>query len=555
MDTQNNRMRLLSSLAKVFPECEPAADPACTRLSALKKEMVSFQAAYYIAGAGLKNIKVEVDSLLSEYITVKSVEVVPVLKPCNADYDADYLRTTPGLYPDLLRTFPKEGMHICTDMWRSLWVCVSAGDTVEAGDYPIGIVLKCEGVTLCRADTRIRVIDAELPPQRLIHTEWFHMDCLADYYHVPVFSERHWDIVGNFVWAAARCGCNMILTPLFTPPLDTAVDGERTTVQLVDVDVEEAGYSFDFSKLKRYIRLCKSCGIIYFEMSHLFSQWGAAYPPKILAKKGHERVRLFYNRKEDMEPYLDFLGFFLPRLIDCLKECGISGQTYFHISDEPSAEQTEAYRKAGESVRKLLAGFPVIDALSDYTLYKRSNVDIPVVAINHIEPFIEHGVQPLWAYYCTGQCVDVPNRFMAMPSYRNRAYGYLLYKYKISGILHWGYNFYNSQYSIEVVDPYKVTDAKGAFPAGDPFLVYPGPDGVPELSIRYMVLGEALQDVRACLLLEEQTSRAHVLELLEETLGAPLSFTDYPRSEAYYIQTRNRINDEIDRYADDKPNR
>lgn len=36
---------------------------------------------------------------------------------------------------------------------------------------------------------------------------------------------------------------------------------------------------------------------------------------------------------------------------------------------------------------------------------------------------------------------------MAMPSARNRGYGLQVYKYGIEGILHWGFNFYNSDYS------------------------------------------------------------------------------------------------------------
>ena len=69
----------------------------------------------------------------------------------------------------------------------------------------------------------------------------------------------------------------------------------------------------------------------------------------------------------------------------------------------------------------------------------------------------------MWTYYCTGQYYEVSNRFMSMPSARNRIYGVQLYKYDIVGILHWGYNFYNSQFSIEHINPYEVTDAATRF--------------------------------------------------------------------------------------------
>lgn len=154
----------------------------------------------------------------------------------------------------------------------------------------------------------------------------------------------------------------------------------------------------------------------------------------------------------------------------------------------------------------------------------------------------------MWTYYCTGQYYEVSNRFMSMPSARNRIYGVQLYKYDIVGILHWGYNFYNSQFSIEHINPYEVTDAGNAFPAGDPFLVYPGADGHPEESIRMMVHDEAMADLRALELLESLTSKEHVMELIEGELFEPLTFCTYPKSEMYLITLRNRINREIGRY-------
>ncbi|MES9143981.1 glycoside hydrolase domain-containing protein, partial [Cutibacterium acnes] len=69
----------------------------------------------------------------------------------------------------------------------------------------------------------------------------------------------------------------------FTPPLDTKVGGERPTVQLVGVNVTNGKYSFDFSKLKRFVDMCLGLGVEYFEMSHLFTQWGAAFAPKVIA--------------------------------------------------------------------------------------------------------------------------------------------------------------------------------------------------------------------------------------------------------------------------------
>ena len=74
----------------------------------------------------------------------------------------------------------------------------------------------------------------ELPEQKLCHTEWFHGDCLADYYGVEVFSPGHWQALEGFIQAAARCGVNMLLTPQWAaacikPSRACQWEGEKTS--------------------------------------------------------------------------------------------------------------------------------------------------------------------------------------------------------------------------------------------------------------------------------------------------------------------------------------
>jgi hypothetical protein len=130
-----------------------------------------------------------------------------------------------------------------------------------------------------------------------------------------------------------------------------------------------------------------------------------------------------------------------------------------------------------------------------------------------------------------------------MPSARNRVIGLQLYKFGLQGFLHWGYNFWYSQYSLnQQLDPYRTTDAMHAFPSGDAYLVYPGADG-PIESIRLEVLYEGLQDLRALELLEQKIGKQQTIALMEETLSEPLTFTEYPRgSGEWLLAIRERIN-------------
>lgn len=343
-----------------------------------------------------------------------------------------------------------------------------------------------------------------------------------------------------------RSKLSMLLTPVFTPPLDTEVGTERPTVQLVQVTVTEDGYEFEFSKFHRWVELAKKCGIEYFEISHLFSQWGATAAPKIMATKDGVYQQIFgWETKADGPEYAEFMHQFLKALKQELEQLGIAQCSYFHISDEPSMEHLETYGAALKVVEKDLEGYAIIDALSNYDFYKHGLVKVPVCGLDHIKPFLEEGQRPekLWGYYCTAQCVDVTNRFIALPGFRTRILGAQMYKYQLAGFLHWGYNFYNSEYSRFPIDPYRCTDSSGAFPSGDPFLVYPGPDGEPVGSIRLMLMDEAMSDLCAMNLLETLTDRETVMACIEA--DETVQIDTYPKSSAWLLGMRSRINRKI----------
>lgn len=540
------RCKVLGPLTKVFADEEPTYLPECAKFSGLWGETVSFQFAYIGDTPRRQSVNVRLRTAfeLEGHVRLRSVLDVPVGRATNGMVDDNYLRTTPGMYPDLLREIPDRVVDCCSVQWRSIWVDVALDESVPAGSYSIELALELGGETLCSQATSVQVVAAMLPPQRIKHTEWFYADCLADYYRVPVFSEEHWRLIGNFVDEMVLRGCNMMLTPLFTPPLDVEVGLERTTTQLIDVEVDNGEYRFGFDKLKRWIDMCMGRGMRYLEMSHLFSQWGAEYPPKVVAKVDGRMQAIFGWDTPAVGRYTEFLHAFLPQLTRRLREWGVADVTYFHISDEPGAH-LEGYRAARDSLGDLLEGFHSLDAISSFDIFEQGVVDIPVPDNNMMDEFLQKRPSELWTYYCTGQFLHASNRFMAMPSARNRIFGVQCYKFGVDGILHWGYNYYSAQLSRRQLDPYRETDAGGGFPSGDAFLVYPGADGYPEESIRMMVLSQALADIRALQLLESLAGRDFVIGFIDGDLVEPLTFTTYPKSDMYLMQLRNRVNREI----------
>ena len=151
----------------------------------------------------------------------------------------------------------------------------------------------------------------------------------------------------------------------------------------------------------------------------------------------------------------------------------------------------------------------------------------------------------LWTYYCCGQCVDVSNRLLAMPSWRNRSIGMQFYKYDIAGFLQWGYNVYNNMQSVNTVDPY--SDASGEYwvPAGDTFSVYPAQDGTAYESLRLVVFHEALEDVRAMKLCESFYGKERVVSEMEQAFGRPITFSTCAASAAELLAVRARVDELI----------
>ena len=532
----------VSSLQRVFLDgrCD-LTEHNCD--SVLKRERYSYQIAYKSSEKFFAEIVI--DSPLSQFITVRSVGNVPSELPVY-ESDCEFCeRNEPGLFPDVLFPIENNRVLIKRQNYYALWITVDLPKDTDAGDYEIKINLKKDGETISENIFGLHVINAVLPEQKLIYTQWFHSDSIANYYKIPVFCEKFWALVESFIKAAVHTGVNMLLTPVFTPPLDTEIGGERLTVQLVDVKLENGKYSFGFDRFIRWVRLAQKCGIKYFEISHLFSQWGARYTPKIVAEVNGSQKRIFgWETSADSIEYAEFLSAFIPQLIKVIRSLGIENSTFFHISDEPNEDQIESYSMAKSTVAPLLEDFPIIDALSDYSFYESGIINNPIPCTNDIESFIEKGFPHPWTYYCCGQGGKLSNRFFGMPLSTTRIIGFQLFKYGIEGFLQWGFNFYNSQYSLRSIDPFAVTDADSAFPSGDSFTVYPGKSGAIE-SVRSEVFFQALQDMRALTLLCDRIGKKRTIAAVEADFGI-ITFFDYPRGTEKMLNLRKSVNNYLD---------
>lgn len=533
----------VSSLEKILPE-KKIECKTVSKGSMLKCEEFSYQLAFMAEENihGIKELQLEIVSDIAENISLYNVRCVPVLNPLFYDEpDDNYLLTKPGFMPDILDEYTDYVM-VSSNYYSAVWVSVKADENVKAGIHNIKILFKDEEGVWGESNFELEIIDEKLPKLHIPYTNWFHCDCISSYYEVEPLSEKHWELIENYIKVAAEHGMNMILTPVFTPPLDTKVGLERPTVQLVDVACENGTYTFNFDKLSKWLKLCCENGIEYLEISHLYSQWGAEHTPKVEVTENGKTIKKFGWHTDSLsEEYKSFISQFVPALREYLSGKWDESKIFFHISDEPNEKHLATYGAIRKFLKPLLGDIKQMDAMSHYEFLENKYVDIPVVATTAVYDFIDNGIEDLWVYYCCGQGkFNLSNRFLGMSSQRNRVIGIQLYKYAVKGFLQWGYNFYYSQLSTHLVNPYLTTESDGGFPAGDAFSVYPGRKGaVP--SIRIKVFNEALQDLRALKLLEDKIGRDAVMEMVEKVE----SFNVYPSDAEYFIALREAINEKL----------
>lgn len=539
-------VKQVSSLEKILPSGIENVN-VIKRKTIMRGEKFSYQIA--IQSSNNTELKAKVISPLKDCVKLYAVKNAaldfPVYADTDDDYvaaDDDYITKDPCLMPDILMPVEFENNLLrLSNEACALWVTVEIPKDADGGEYPVTVQLNlsdaCERKKNETAEIKqtmiLDVINADLPKQKTIFTQWFHVDCIADVHNVPVYSEEHWELTDKYMALASELGINMILTPVITPPLDTEVGITRPCTQLVKIEKKNEKYTFDFSLLKRWIKLCDKNNIEYFEMSHLFSQWGLKYAPNIkVTENGEESYMFGWHTYAQSEEYKNFLNQFLPALIEFCKSEGIKERCWFHISDEPNILHLPEYRYAYDIIKPLIDGCPTLDAISNYGFYEKGLIPNPVTASNHIETFLENNVQNQWVYYCCSQYNKVGNRFLAMPSYRNRILGLQMYKYNIKGFLQWGYNFYYNQFSRRKINPYITTSADKAFPSGDPFSVYPTANGVVP-SLRAVIFKEALNDIEICRMLESFIGRDKVVEMIDKAAGMSITFSEYPRNSEF----------------------
>ncbi len=545
-------IKQISSLHKITATDKAAleAAEALSFAKAIRGERVSYQIA--LSADNMVHTYAWAESDLGDCVRLyREKDVIVDLPARERITDENYLLTEQGYLPDVLIPLEEQGNRVFATKNNALiWVKIDVPADAPAGEHKVKVSFgtqpdhvntENEFYEVYSAEFTVDVVATEMPEQKIIYTRWFYLDCIADVHNVPIFSEEHWRLIESYIAAAADVGINMLLVPVHTPPLDTEIGTRRPCVQLVDIEKVGDEYKFNFDKFHRYISLCKKHGIKYYEMAHMFSQWGAKCAPNIVVTENGVSDYMFgWHVAADSELYTEFLKQYISAISRELAAEGISENTYFHISDEPHLDQIDRYEAAHSIFKPLIGNSKIFDALSNIEFYEKGLVECPVTSISRINGFLPHKIENQWVYYCCGPERVYPNSFIAMPSARVRVLGFMCYKFDIKGFLHWGFNYYNSSLSRYKINPYLTTSADGVFPSGDGYIVYPGRTCAYP-SVRGEVTYQAMQDIGICRALEARIGREKVVALIDEAAGGELRFDAYPADNAFLEDLRAKM--------------
>lgn len=531
---QHMNVWLESSLNKVFP-LSPVQQRSNMTLLAARNSKISFQVAFHNQMKDQTKINCSVEGG-DIHTRVRYVGLVP-FPHFNTDVskeEIDGIGYLPGMLPEPL--YPVNNADATPYASRSFWITLTIPADIPPGDRDCKVKLTwTEGKEKKEQQLSVKVHVAKLviKPRHDFHvTHWWRGEATALYYKTELYDERWWQLTRAQMKDLIEHGNDVAFIQNF---FELRAVFKKPCQMLIVNEPAPGKYTFDWTNVKRFIDMCHELGYKKFEWAHLWLYWGVQDAMHIYTKNADGTYKMLWDEhlKATDPVYLNFLKQYLPELHRFLKQEDLLENSYFHLSDEPWSEHIENYKIARNILHQLAPWMKVMDALSDVRYGREKLTDIPVPVISSAAEYSKEGI-PHWVYFCTAPRGPWLNRFYDTPLAKIRMSGFLFYKLKAEGFLHWGYNFWYKLDTEQSIDPYSDGSAT-AYPGiaeGDPFVVYPAPDGVYD-SIRWEVFAEALQDY-AILQSAGIKPDAAMLDDIK-------SYKDFPKQEAWINNTMEKL--------------
>ena len=372
---------------------------------------------------------------------------------------------------------------------RPVWLRLHVPQSTPAGLYTATVTVDCDGQKH-QLKMKVDVLDHVLP---LPHDWAFHLDLwqnpysVARYYHVPLWSQEHFDLMRPIMQTLAEAGQKVITCSIIQHPWNSQTQDpfESMIGKTKSIDGQ---WFYDYTVFDRWVEFMMSLGIDRQIDCYTLLPWHYRFD---YYDQASNSVRYVHCQPSD-QAYEDFLLPFLRDFAAHLKSKGWFSRTCIAMDERPTDQLKAAYAL----VKKADAGYRMEGA---YNYFPEFYSDVHDISVAYNNPIISaeaiaerrQAGQPVTFYTCCGP--DRPNTFTFSPPAESAYMGWHAAAVGYDGYLRWAYNSW--------VENPCVDGRFRTWPSGDCFLVYP--DGT---SIRMERLVEGIQAFEKIRLLRERYS-------------------------------------------------
>lgn len=367
----------------------------------------------------------------------------------------------------------------------------------------------------------VRVEDIEMPcgTDRQFHLGIWHHPCnIARHHGVKMFSDRHFEILENYIKTMAELG--NVVTSVAVADIPWAGQfcyrfqspvSDLFEYNLVKISKQAGGtFSYDFTALERYLKICEKYDMIReIYLFGLIRNWTDPATEFTNITHGYpDSIRLRYTDEVDgcakfmREP--DDIKNYIAALYAWLEKNGWAEHCVVCADEPPDMDEynrsLEILQQAAPKLKLQLDISP--DIINSHPELKFDSYTPTIYDIAQSEAECPGATKAAVAR-CSGKvswstcCWPLtPNTFIRSPLLEGRMHGLLAEWLKMNGFLRWAYTCWPK-------DPF-ASAATMDWPYGDAYLVYPGSDGHPILSLRYFAMKRGAGDFELIQLVKQK---------------------------------------------------
>ncbi len=410
------------------------------------------------------------------------------------------VRKAPARFPDYLMAEKQISIKekSCQAVWITIDIPQDAVSSVYSGDIT---VISQQGEV--KLPLSVTVYPLTLPSTRNLKvTEWYSTGDFEKFYGIKEeYSDVWFSMLRKYADNMAEHRQNVFYVPMDAVEIQKAVNGRL---------------SFDFTRFDQIAQVFWDTKKMDYLETGEIARFGnnAWFSPDIILQnfkvKNIETGKIETLEGKDVAPSL------LASFESHLREKGWLSKTLFHIKDEPSMHNSQAWREMSAYIHKYAPDLVRMDAIETTNLLNDIEVAVPKLDAfgtwyESYRKAQEKGVE-IW-FYTVGiyQGSLFPNKTIDMPVINSRLLHWLNYRYDATGYLHWGWNQWTD-------DPFKEVGMH----IGDGWHVYPSKNGVLN-SLRWEQMRNGIQDYECFRMLEDK------IRNLKDSLGKRADWIDPKR--------------------------